>query len=79
MKSFNMSKIVDVIELKWLYSFMFKVWGQKCINVSDKDESQIHVKVQGLQMFLVRLRQKVKAKNLIVLKYTTNVFILSLK
>jgi len=79
---FNMPKIVDVIWWKWLFPFMFKVWGHKHIKVSSIDEFQICVEVLKLKinltLILVTLKQKIKAKQLIVLKYTTNVFILSL-
>jgi len=52
-----------------------------CISFG-KDKFQIHIKIQALKTYLililVRPKQKIKAKKMIVLKYTINVFILSL-
>jgi len=62
MKSFKVPKIVDLIGLKGLYSFMFKVWKQKYIKVSDRDESQIRVKV-GIKNVLNPNFSKTKTKD----------------
>jgi len=50
--AFNTPKKVNIIELKGLHSFIFKVQGLKRINVSDRDEFQFCVKVQGLKTYL---------------------------
>jgi len=51
---FDTSKEVNVIELKWLYSFIFKVYGPKYIEVLDSDEFQFQIKVQELKTYLTQ-------------------------
>jgi len=45
-------KKVNEIGLKGLYSFIFKVYGPKFIQISARDEFQFWVKVQGLKTYL---------------------------
>jgi len=48
----HVKKKIDVIRIKELYSFIFKVLGLKCIEVSDMDKFQFWIKVQGLKTYL---------------------------
>jgi len=46
---FNTSKKFNVIKLKWLYPFIFKVWKPKCIKVLNMDQFQFRVNVKELK------------------------------
>jgi len=50
---FDTSKTFNVIDLKGLYLFVFKVWGEKYIKVSNMDKFQFYVKVHGLPTYLI--------------------------
>jgi len=42
-----------ILRLNNTISIHFKVWGEKYIKVSDMDEFQFHVKIPGLQTYLI--------------------------
>jgi len=56
-----------VIELKWLYQFIFKVVRPKSIKVLNMDKFYFHVKIQGLKIYLIlNYMWKIKIKEIII-------------